>query len=113
MRTDLLRQQTKQKNNIYDGDIFQVVLSRKFSFRANGDYLKVYQKLRSLNPSPYLYHMKMNEKIVIGSSPEMLLRVTNDQVETFPIAGTRKVTDDEVSNERMKEELISERKRIS
>ena len=103
----------KAKKYIYDGDIFQVVLSRKFSFRADGDYLKVYQKLRSLNPSPYLYHMKMNEKIVIGSSPEMLLRVTNDQVETFPIAGTRKVTDDEVSNERMKEELISDEKELA
>jgi len=103
----------KAKKYIYDGDIFQVVLSRKFSFRADGDYLKVYQKLRSLNPSPYLYHMKMNEKIVIGSSPEMLVRVTNDQVETFPIAGTRKVTDDEVSNQRMKEELISDEKELA
>ena len=103
----------KAKKYIYDGDIFQVVLSRKFSFRADGDYLKVYQKLRSLNPSPYLYHMKMNEKIVIGSSPEMLLRVTNDQVETFPIAGTRKVTDDEVTNERMKEELINDEKELA
>jgi anthranilate synthase component 1 len=103
----------KAKKYIYDGDIFQVVLSRKFSFRAHGDYLKVYQKLRSLNPSPYLYHMKMNEKIIIGSSPEMLLRVTNDQVETFPIAGTRKVTDDEVTNKRMKEELISDEKELA
>jgi len=103
----------KAKKYIYDGDIFQVVLSRKFSFRADGDYLKVYQKLRALNPSPYLYHMKMNEKIVIGSSPEMLLRVTNDQVETFPIAGTRKVTDDEVTNERMKEELINDEKELA
>jgi len=103
----------KAKKYIYDGDIFQVVLSRKFSFRADGDYLKVYQKLRALNPSPYLYHMKMNEKIVIGSSPEMLLRVTNDQVETFPIAGTRKVTDDEISNQRMKEELISDEKELA
>jgi len=103
----------KAKKYIYDGDIFQVVLSRKFSFRADGDYLKVYQKLRSLNPSPYLYHMKMNEKTVIGSSPEMLLRVTNDQVETFPIAGTRKVTDDEISNQRMKEELISDEKELA
>ena len=85
----------KAKKYIYDGDVFQVVLARRFSFDANGDYLKVYQKLRSLNPSPYLYHLKMNEKTVIGSSPEMLLRVTNDQVETFPIAGTRKVTDSE------------------
>ena len=103
----------KAKKYIYDGDVFQVVLSRRFSFDANGDYLKVYQKLRSLNPSPYLYHMKMNEKTVIGSSPEMLLRVTNDQVETFPIAGTRKITDDEVTNERMKEELINDEKELA
>jgi len=103
----------KAKKYIYDGDVFQVVLARRFSFDANGDYLKVYQKLRSLNPSPYLYHMKMNVKTVIGSSPEMLLRVTNDQVETFPIAGTRKVTDDEVTNERMKEELINDEKELA
>ncbi len=103
----------KAKKYIYDGDIFQVVLSRKFSFEANGDYLKVYQKLRSLNPSPYLYHMKMNEKIVIGSSPEMLLRVTNNQVETFPIAGTRKITNDDKKNEEMKQELISDEKELA
>jgi len=103
----------KAKKYIYDGDIFQVVLSRKFSFEADGDYLKVYQKLRSLNPSPYLYHLKMNEKIVIGSSPEMLLRVTNDQVETFPIAGTRKITNDDKKNEEMKQELISDEKELA
>ena len=103
----------KAKKYIYDGDIFQVVLARKFSFDANGDYLKVYQKLRSLNPSPYLYHLKMNEKTVIGSSPEMLLRVTNDQVETFPIAGTRKITDNERDNERMKNELINDEKELA
>jgi len=103
----------KAKKYIYDGDIFQVVLSRKFSFEANGDYLKVYKKLRSLNPSPYLYHLKMNEKIVIGSSPEMLLRVTNDQVETFPIAGTRKITNDDKKNEEMKQELISDEKELA
>ena len=103
----------KAKKYIYDGDIFQVVLSRKFSFEASGDYLKVYQKLRSLNPSPYLYHLKMNEKIVIGSSPEMLLRVTNDQVETFPIAGTRKITNDDKKNEEMKQELISDEKELA
>ena len=104
---------SKAKKYIYDGDIFQVVLSRKFSFEASGDYLKVYQKLRSLNPSPYLYHLKMNEKIVIGSSPEMLLRVTDDQVETFPIAGTRKITDNETKNEQLKQELINDEKELA
>ena len=103
----------KAKKYIYDGDIFQVVLSRKFSFEASGDYLKVYQKLRSLNPSPYLYHLKMNKKTVIGSSPEMLLRVTNDCVETFPIAGTRKISNDQLKNEKLKQELINDEKELA
>jgi len=103
----------KAKKYIYDGDIFQVVLSRKFSFEAHGDYLKVYEKLRSLNPSPYLYHLKMGKKIIIGSSPEMLLRVTNDQVETFPIAGTRKISDDETKNEKLRQELVSDEKELA
>ena len=103
----------KAKKYIYDGDIFQVVLSRKFSFEGNGDYLKVYEKLRSLNPSPYLYHLKMNKKVIIGSSPEMLLRVTNDQVETFPIAGTRKISGDKIKNEQLRQELISDEKELA
>ena len=103
----------KAKKYIHDGDIFQVVLSRKFSFEASGDYLKVYQKLRSLNPSPYLYHLKMNKKTVIGSSPEMLLRVTDEQVETFPIAGTRKISNDEAKNEQLRKELINDEKELA
>ena len=103
----------KAKKYIYDGDIFQVVLSRKFSFNADGDYLKVYGKLRSLNPSPYLYHMKMDQKTIIGSSPEMLIRVTDDQIETFPIAGTRKITDDVEKNEKMRQELITDEKELA
>jgi len=101
------------KKYIYDGDVFQVVLSRKFSFEAHGDYLKVYGKLRSLNPSPSLYHLKMGKKITIGSSPEMLLRVTNEQVETFPIAGTRKISDDETKNEKLRQELVSDEKELA
>ena len=103
----------RAKKYIYDGDIFQVVLSRKFSFEASGDYLKVYEKLRSLNPSPYLYHLKMNQKVIIGSSPEMLIRVTDDQVETFPIAGTRKITENEEKNDEMREELINDEKELA
>ena len=103
----------KAKKYIYDGDIFQVVLSRKFSFDADGDYLKVYEKLRVLNPSPYLYHMKMSQKTIIGASPEMLIRVTGDQVETFPIAGTRKITENEEKNDEMQKELINDEKELA
>ncbi|MFQ6025189.1 MAG: anthranilate synthase component I family protein [Nitrosopumilaceae archaeon] len=103
----------KAKQYIYDGDIFQVVLSRKFSFKANGDLLKVYKVLRQINPSPYMYHLKMDKRTIIGSSPEMLLRVTGDVVETFPIAGTREITEDEVKNEIKKHEMINDEKELA
>ena len=101
------------KKYIHDGDVFQVVLSRRFNFDANGDYLKVYKILRSVNPSPYLYHMKMNEKTIIGASPEMLIRVTRDVVETFPIAGTREITDNEVKNDELKNEMLNDEKELA
>jgi anthranilate synthase component 1 len=103
----------KAKQYIYDGDIFQVVLSRKFAFDANGDNLTLYKTLRNLNPSPYMYHLKQNDKAIIGASPEMLVRITNDKVETFPIAGTRKITDDEEKNKKLAEELLHDEKEIA
>ena len=101
------------KKYIHDGDIFQVVLSRRFNFEAEGDYMKVYKILRSMNPSPYLYHMKMNNKTIIGASPEMLIRVTGDVIETFPIAGTRKITNDETKNEQLKQEMLNDEKELA
>jgi len=98
---------------IHDGDIFQVVLSRKFNFTAEGDFLKVYKTLRQINPSPYLYHMKLGNKTIIGSSPEMLLRITGNVVETFPIAGTRPITHDEEKNEVLKEEMVHDEKELA
>ena len=103
----------KAKEYLYDGDIFQVVLSRKFSFKSQGDLLKVYKILRQINPSPYMYHMKMDNRTIIGSSPEMLLRVTGNVVETFPIAGTRKVTDDEAKNEERKKDMLNDEKELA
>ena len=110
---DFEKMVNQAKKYIYDGDIFQVVLSRRFSFDAKGDFLKVYKKLRGLNPSPYLYHMKMDSRTIIGASPEMLIRVTGDKVETFPIAGTRKITSDEKQNEELKQELLHDEKELA
>jgi len=104
---------SKAKEYVHSGDVFQVVLSRRFSFEGKGDYLRVYEKLRELNPSPYMFHLKMNENVIIGSSPEMLLRVTGRDVETFPIAGTRKITNDEEKNEKLKEELLNDEKELA
>ena len=103
----------KAKEYVHSGDVFQVVLSRKFSFEGKGDYLKVYEKLRKLNPSPYMFHLKMNNNTIIGSSPEMLLRVTGKDIETFPIAGTRKITEDEEKNEKLKVELQNDEKELA
>ena len=103
----------KAKKYIHDGDIFQVVLSRKFEFESNGDNLTLYKTLRKLNPSPYMYHLKQDSKTIIGASPEMLVRITGDRVETFPIAGTRKITDDEEKNEALSEELIHDEKELA
>jgi anthranilate synthase component 1 len=103
----------KAKKLIHDGDIFQVVLSRKFAFDVTGDNLTLYKTLRKLNPSPYMYHLKQGEKTIIGASPEMLVRITGDKVETFPIAGTRKITDDEEKNKKLADELITDEKELA
>ncbi len=103
----------KAKQYIHDGDIFQVVLSRKFTFDTHGDNLALYKTLRRLNPSPYMYHLKQDSKTIIGASPEMLVRITNDKVETFPIAGTRKITDDEEKNKQLADELLHDEKELA
>ena len=103
----------KAKKYIHDGDIFQAVLSRKFAFDVSGDNLTLYKTLRDLNPSPYMYHLKQDEKTIIGASPEMLVRITGDKVETFPIAGTRKITNNEAKNQQLSEELIHDEKELA
>ena len=104
----------KAKEYIHDGDIFQVVLSRRFDFDVgHGDTLALYAALRRLNPSPYMYHLRHGAKTIIGASPEMLVRITGDRAETFPIAGTRKVTQDEAENKRLAQDLLCDKKELA
>ncbi|MFD0586910.1 anthranilate synthase component I [Paenibacillus sp. GCM10027627] len=77
------------KEYIRSGDIFQVVLSQRFSIETDVDPLHVYRVLRTMNPSPYMYYLKMGEEVIVGTSPEALVKVTDGRVETRPIAGTR------------------------
>lgn len=100
----------KAKNYISDGDILQVVLSRRYDFDFDGDLLAFYQALREINPSPYMYFLQMGERAIIGSSPEMLMRVTGREVETFPIAGTRPRGADEEANRVLAQELLADPK---
>ncbi len=82
----------KAKKYIYDGDIFQVVLSQRIKAETSQKPLNLYRKLRAINPSPYLYYFNFGDYQVAGSSPEMLVEVKKDRVYTCPIAGTRKRT---------------------
>ncbi|ASS65131.1 MULTISPECIES: anthranilate synthase component I [unclassified Paenibacillus] len=77
------------KEYIRAGDIFQVVLSQRFHVETEVDPLHVYRVLRTLNPSPYMYYLKMDEEVIVGTSPEALVKVSEGKVETRPIAGTR------------------------
>ena len=77
------------KEHIAAGDIYQVVLSQRFESKVDADPFTVYRALRHVNPSPYMYFIRMGGVSVVGSSPEMLVRVEGSRVETHPIAGTR------------------------
>ncbi|WP_417915135.1 anthranilate synthase component I [Candidatus Electronema sp. JM] len=80
----------RAKENIAAGDIIQVVLSQRFQTTTTLDPFLLYRSLRHVNPSPYLFYFRLDELCLIGSSPEILVRLENDEIELRPIAGTRK-----------------------
>ncbi len=100
----------KAKEYIISGDIFQVVLSKRYEFHVKGDLLAFYRSLRDINPSPYMYFLKSGDRQIVGSSPEMLVRVDNRMVETFPIAGTRPCVENQGENRRLAKELLADPK---
>jgi anthranilate synthase component I len=100
----------KAKDYVTAGDIFQVVLSKRYDFRISSNLIGFYRNLRKINPSPYMYFLKSGEHQIVGSSPEMLVRVENRKVETFPIAGTRPHVKDAAENKRLTEELLADPK---
>ena len=100
----------KAKEYIVSGDIFQVVLSKRYDFRVEGDLVAFYRCLREINPSPYMYFFKAGVRQIVGSSPEMLVRVDNRVVETFPIAGTRPCVENPRENKLLAEELLADPK---
>ncbi len=112
-KDEFLSMVERAKEYILSGDIYQVVLSKRFDLSVKGNPLAFYSTLREVNPSPYMYYINMGKRIVVGSSPEMLVRVSNRLVETFPIAGTREVTDDPMVNARLREELLKDEKEIA
>lgn len=100
----------RAKEYIRAGDIIQVVLSQRFSRRVKADAFDIYRALRLLNPSPYMFYMRMKDFCVIGSSPEILVRKEQNLAETRPIAGTRPRGKDEADELRLEKELLSDEK---
>jgi anthranilate synthase component I len=100
----------KAKEYIRRGDIFQVVLSQRFKIKHKSHPFEVYRRLRSKNPSPYLFYIDFEDFQVVGSSPESLVSVHNKKVITNPIAGTRPRGRNEEEDERLKEELLKDEK---
>ncbi|EQD46929.1 Anthranilate synthase component I, partial [mine drainage metagenome] len=103
----------KAKEHILSGDIFQIVLSKRFSFRFEGDPLRVYRVLRSINPSPYMYLIQDGDMAIVGSSPELLVRVKGEKVEVRPIAGTVRRSNVPDEDAKREKQLLSDPKELA
>jgi anthranilate synthase component 1 len=109
-RERFLRNVDRCKEYIAAGDIFQVVLSQRLDFTPEVAPFDLYRALRQVNPSPYLYFLRMGDTHILGSSPEMLVRVTGRKLEYRPIAGTHPRGRDEAEDRRLEEQMRNDEK---
>lgn len=100
----------KAKKEIKEGEIIQIVLSQRFEVDIYTDSFNIYRTLRAVNPSPYMFYLKLDDLHLVGSSPELLVRCEHGLVETRPIAGTRPRGQDEAEDEALSKELLADPK---
>ncbi|MDH5649635.1 MAG: anthranilate synthase component I [Gammaproteobacteria bacterium] len=103
----------KARAYIREGDIMQVVLSQRLSIPFDAPPLDLYRSLRTLNPSPYMYFIDLEDFHIVGSSPEILARLEEDAITLRPIAGTRRRGKDEVEDRAMEKELLADPKELA
>lgn len=103
----------KARQYIVDGDIMQVVLSQRLTIPFNAAPLDLYRALRSLNPSPYMYYLDLGDHHIVGSSPEILVRLEDGQVTVRPIAGTRPRGKNEAQDIALEKELLADPKELA
>ncbi|MFL0803417.1 MAG: chorismate-binding protein [Agarilytica sp.] len=103
----------KVKQDIVDGKIFQTEVGFKKYFRIEGDAIRIYESLRDVNPSPQMYYVKFGEQKLIGASPELLFRLRQGEMETFPLAGTTKRGVDEKEDTALARVLLNDPKEIA
>lgn len=107
---DLVR---KGKNFIEKGEVEQVVLSRRLEADFHGDPIALYRKLRKKNPSPYMYYMEFDDYVIVGASPESLVKVTSGKTMINPIAGTRQRGKTKAEDEALAKELLLDPKELA
>ena len=107
---EFVRMVKQAKSYIKQGDIIQVVLSLRFKVKTQKNDFAIYRALRSLNPSPYMYYLKLKDFSIVGSSPEMLVRSENGLVQTRPIAGTRRRGKNQKQDSALEKELANDEK---
>ena len=104
---------SKARQYIVDGDVMQVVLSQRMSIPYQAEPLDLYRSLRSLNPSPYMYYLNLDDHYVVGSSPEILVRLEDNEVTVRPIAGTRPRGANEAEDQALEKELLADPKELA
>lgn len=112
-KTEYMESVKKAKKEIYEGEAFQIVISRRISIINPPDGFQVYRAVRASEPSPYMYYFGFDDCIVVGSSPEKLVSVANGLVTTNPIAGTISRGDSEEEDEALKKQLLNDEKEIA
>ena len=112
-KNDFISSVDKIKKYIIDGDVMQVVLSQRMSMDFVGESINFYRELRELNPSPYMYYLNMGDYQIVGSSPEILVRLEDDLITVRPIAGTRPRGKNENEDNILENELRNDPKELA
>ncbi len=103
----------KAKRHIYEGDIFQIVLSNRLSADYEGSLLNTYRVLRTINPSPYMFYFSGTDVEIAGASPETLVKLENGVLHTFPLAGTRPRGKTDAEDKALEADLLADEKELA
>lgn len=112
-KEEYCRMVEKAKNYIYEGDIFQIVLSNRLDADFEGSLFNMYRVLRTTNPSPYMFYFSSDDIEVAGASPETLVKLEDGVLHTFPLAGTRPRGATPEEDKKLEEELLADEKELS
>ena len=112
-KPDFLKAVKKIKNYVKNGDVIQTVVSQRWETKYKDDPINLYRALRRLNPSPYMFYLKMDTSLIVGASPEVLVRLEDNKVESRPIAGTRPRGKNIEIDLKMEKDLLSDPKELA